>query len=222
MTWATPTTTVVDEETPPMSTSTLPRPIETKAILKGSTLNVNSASTTSLCQDAAGQKPNAEAAPVKKPDPEQVLSVELHNSQHSPVGQRMSSGSSGYSATDEVDYLKWISESATRPRQGQGFGEKRTESDSSGCSPDGVESPDTIREEVTPSPQRSSSPDSGYEHGNGNDWIFYFLWMYKLTKTSILSALPTMWLEWNLLYKIVEVRCLLEWIKLTLVISVKL
>jgi len=165
VTWATPTTTLVDEETTPISTATLPRQIETKAILKGSTQNVNSTSTTSLSpQPDAATKLHPEQG--KKPESEPALPVEL-NHQHSPVGKRISSGSSGYSATDEVDYLKWISESATRPRQDPVFGEKRTESDSSGCSPDGVESPDTIREEVTPSPQRSSSPDSGYEHGNG-------------------------------------------------------
>ena len=164
MTWATPTTTIVDEETTPVSTSTLPRPIETKAILKGSTQNIATTSLSLQSDATAAQKHIPE--PGKKPEMEETLAAEL---QHSPAGKRNSSGSSGYSATDEVDYLKWISESATRPRQVPGFGEKRTESDSSGCSPDGVESPDTIREEVTPSPQRGSSPDSGYEHGNGTE-----------------------------------------------------
>ncbi len=147
----------------------------TKAILKGSTQNINSSTltlstTTTTTTKSTTAKP-FQTAPISKPEtaaPEQSIHVaEMH---HSPVGQRMSSGSSGYSATDDVDYLKWISESATRPRQNPDFAEKRPESgeeESSGCSPDGVESPDTMREEVTPSPQRSSSPDSGYEHGNG-------------------------------------------------------
>ena len=146
----------------------------TKAILKGSTQNINSSTLTLPTTTSTSTSPTAKpisSQTVPKPEtagPEQSTHVaELH---HSPIGHRMSSGSSGYSATDDVDYLKWISESATRPRTNPDFAEKRPDSgeeESSGCSPDGVESPDTMREEVTPSPQRSSSPDSGYEHGNG-------------------------------------------------------
>ena len=167
VTWATPTTTVVTEESTPMPIPP-PKTGETKAILKGSTQNIHS--SLSLVPEIP--KPNSAFEPVlvKKPETNPELhEAELHH-HHSPVGQRMSSGSSAYSATDDVDYLKWISESATRPRPVPAeFVEKRTESceESSGCSPDGVESPDTMREEVTPSPQRGSSPDSGYEHGNG-------------------------------------------------------
>jgi hypothetical protein len=168
VTWATPTTIVVEESSPiPIST---PKTGETKAILKGSTQNIHS--SLSLVPDST-PKPNAMPEAVSVKTAPERHEAELHH-HHSPVGQRMSSGSSGYSATDDVDYLKWISESATRPRAAPDFVEKRTESceESSGCSPDGVESPDTMREEVTPSPQRGSSPDSGYEHGNGKTIIF--------------------------------------------------
>jgi hypothetical protein len=170
VTWATPTTTVVDEEMSPMSSVTLKPVGETKAILKGSSQHIDISTTAS----PAAPRPALTTTTTINTLPE-VTVHQQHGTepiQHSPIGQRMSSGSSGYSATDDVDYLKWISESATRPRPNNEFIEKQIESceDSSGCSPDGVESPDTMREEVTPSPQRSSSPDSGYEHGNGKRW----------------------------------------------------
>jgi hypothetical protein len=53
VTWATPTTTVVTEEESPLaSIAIVPKPVETKAILKGSTQNVTSASTMSLATAA--------------------------------------------------------------------------------------------------------------------------------------------------------------------------
>ena len=183
VTWATPTTTVVDEETSPMSSVTLKPVGETKAILKGSSQHIDlSPATPRPATTTATPRPATTittATIVTNPIPEVTVHQQPETAdpiRHSPIGLRMSSGSSGYSATDDVDYLKWISESATRPRPSNGFIEKRIESceESSGCSPDGVESPDTMREEVTPSPQRSSSPDSGYEHGNGKQKYFLF------------------------------------------------